>query len=61
MQGSVHQGGLIQTTMTVKGNQRYEFPVSISGHPSDGIVTFILSIYSTTIAYDSTNTMRIWL
>ena len=61
MQGSVQPGGVIQTTITVKGIHGYEHPVSLSasGQPSDVVITFIPPSEEATPAYASTMTINV--
>jgi hypothetical protein len=61
MQGSVQKGGVIQTTITVKGIHRYEHPVSLSasGHPSDVVIAFIPPFGEATPAYASIMTITV--
>lgn len=62
MQGSVLQGGVIQTTVTVKGGDGYVHPVSLtaSEQPSENIViTFIPSMGKPTPTYASTVTINV--
>ncbi|MBE9593341.1 MAG: hypothetical protein IMF19_07650 [Proteobacteria bacterium] len=61
MKGEVQQGGVIITTITIKGIQGYEHPVNLSasGHPSDIVVTFILPIGGPTSSYTSTVTIKV--
>jgi len=61
MQGSVQPGGVIQTTITVKGIHGYKHSVSLSasGQPSDVIITFIPPFGEATPAYASTMTINV--
>ena len=61
MQGSVQQGGVIQTTITVKGIYRYEHPVilSASEQPSDVVIAFIPQSGEAKLAYASTMTINV--
>lgn len=61
MQGSVQSGGVIQTTITVKGIHGYEHPVSLSasGQPSDVVIAFIPPFGEATPAYASTMTINV--
>lgn len=61
MQGSVQQGGVIQTTITVKGVHGYEYPVSLSasGQPSDVVIAFVPPFGDATPAYASTMTINV--
>ena len=61
MQGSVQPGGVIQTTITVKGIHEYEHPVSLSasGQPSDIVITFIPPFEEATPTYASTMTINV--
>ena len=61
MRGEVHQGGVIQTTVTVMGIHGYEHPVSLSasGQPSGVVVTFIPPIGGPTPSYTSTVTINV--
>jgi len=61
MQGSVQPGGVIQTTITVKGIHGYEHSVSLSasGQPSDVVVAFIPPFGEATPAYASTMTINV--
>ncbi len=63
MQGSVQQGGVIQTTITVKSVHGYEHPVSLSpsGHPSNAVIAFIPPFGDATPAYASTMTINVGL
>lgn len=61
MRGEVHQGGVIQTTVTVMGIHGYEHPVSLSasGQPSGVVVTFVPPIGGPTPSYTSTVTINV--
>lgn len=55
MQGAVHQGGVIQTTVTIKGIHGYENSVSLSAsdQPSGVVVAFTPPFGGATPAYTS--------
>ena len=61
MRGEVHQGGVIQTTVTVMGIHGYEHSVSLSasGQPSGVVVTFVPPIGGPTPSYTSTVTINV--
>ncbi|MCJ7653877.1 MAG: hypothetical protein MUO97_00995 [Dehalococcoidia bacterium] len=61
MEGLAPQGGVIQTTITVKGAYGYVHPVSLSasGHPSDAVITFIPPLGDATPGYASTMTINV--